>query len=201
MQTILYEVKNGLYINLTNRCPCNCTFCLRQSHDDPGNEESLWLDWEPSFKEVKAALEQRDLTKYPEIVFCGFGEPLEAFDVLIATASYLKTFYQGKIRLNTNGLGDLIVGRPVAREMKGLIDAVSISLNAANASSYQAVSDSCYGEKSFDAVLSFAAACVKVIPEVTLTTVATTISRDEEKRCAEICANLGVKYRIRSYIE
>lgn len=201
MQTILYEVKNGLYINLTNRCPCNCTFCLRQSHDDPGNEESLWLDREPSFKEVKAALEQRDLTKYPEIVFCGFGEPLEAFDVLIATASYLKTFYQGKIRLNTNGLGDLIVGRPVAREMKGLIDAVSISLNAANASSYQAVSDSCYGEKSFDAVLSFAAACVKVIPEVTLTTVATTISRDEEKRCAEICANLGVKYRIRSYIE
>lgn len=201
MQTILYEVKNGLYVNLTNRCPCNCSFCLRQNHDDPGNEESLWLDREPTFDEVKAALGERDLNQYPEIVFCGFGEPLEAFDVLKATAAYLKRFYQGKIRLNTNGLGDLIVGRPVAGELKGLIDAISISLNAADAKTYQAVSDSCFGEKSFDAVLSFAADCAKVIPEVILTTVATTISDEDEKRCAALCTELGVTYRIRSYIE
>lgn len=201
MQTVLYEVKNGLYLNLTNRCPCNCSFCLRQSHDDPGNEESLWLDREPTFAEVKAALEARDLSRYPEIVFCGFGEPMEAFDVLKATAAYLKGFYQGKIRLNTNGLGDLIVGRPVAAELKGLIDAVSISLNAADAETYQAVSDSCFGEQSFDAVLSFAADCAKVIPEVTLTTVATTIAKEDEERCAALCAELGVTYRIRSYIE
>jgi TatD family-associated radical SAM protein len=201
MQTILYEVKEGLYINLTNRCPCNCSFCLRQSHDDPGNEESLWLDHEPSFAEVKDALDARDVNQYPEIVFCGFGEPMEAFDVLKETAAYLKTFYQGKIRLNTNGLGDLIVGRPVGKELAGLIDSVSISLNAADAVSYQAVADSCFGEKSFDAIMSFAGDCAKVVPEVAMTTVATTISEEDEKRCAEICANLGVKYRIRSYIE
>lgn len=201
MQTILYEVKDGLYINLTNRCPCNCSFCLRQNHDDPGNEESLWLDREPAFSEVKAALEQRDLNQYPEIVFCGFGEPMEAFDVLKETAAFLKTRYQGKIRLNTNGLGDLIVGRPVGKELAGLIDAVSISLNAADAASYQAVADSCFGEKSFEAILSFAADCAKAVPEVTMTTVATTISAEDEKHCAKICADLGVKYRIRAYIE
>lgn len=201
MQTILYEVKNGLYINLTNRCPCNCTFCLRQNYDDPGNNESLWLDHDPNFTEVKAALDARDLGRYPEIVFCGFGEPMEAFNVLIATAAYLKAGYRGKIRLNTNGLADLICGRPVAEELNGLIDAVSISLNAADAETYQAVSDSCFGDKSFEAVLAFTADCVKVIPEVTLTTVATTISTEQEQRCAEICEKLGVSYRIRPYID
>ena len=200
MQTILYEVKDGLYINLTNRCPCDCSFCLRQSHDDVGNEESLWLDHDPDFAEVKDALNRRDLSRYPEIVFCGFGEPLEALEVLKATAAYLRSVYHGKIRLNTNGLADLIWGRPVAPELAGLIDAVSISLNAADPVTYQAVTRSCFGEAAFEALLDFARACKAAIPAVTLTTVATSISPEQEKRCAALCKELGVEYRIRAYV-
>ena len=73
--TILYEVYDNLYINLTNKCPCACTFCLRQTRDEMDASGTLWLTHEPSYAEVIAELEKRDMDKYKEIVFCGFGEP------------------------------------------------------------------------------------------------------------------------------
>ena len=81
--TIVYEVHNGLYVNLTNRCPCACTFCLRQTMDRVGNSGGLWLEHEPSIDEIKAAMRQMDMKKYEEVVFCGFGEPTERLDVLL----------------------------------------------------------------------------------------------------------------------
>ena len=81
--TILYELHDNLYINLTNRCPCSCTFCLRQNREDMGTSDSLWLEHEPSFEEVAAEFEKFDMNRYHEIVFCGFGEPTEALDVLL----------------------------------------------------------------------------------------------------------------------
>ena len=41
--TISYEVGNNLYLNLTNKCPCSCTFCIRQNADGAYGSDPLWL--------------------------------------------------------------------------------------------------------------------------------------------------------------
>lgn len=94
--TILYELHDNLYINLTNRCPCSCTFCLRQNREDMGTSDSLWLEHEPSFEEVAAEFEKFDMNRYHEIVFCGFGEPTEALDVLLKTAHFIKEHWESQ---------------------------------------------------------------------------------------------------------
>ena len=198
-ETILYKVHNNLYVNLTNRCPCACTFCLRQTRDRMDDSGSLWLEHEPEADEVIAALRQEDLSQYGEIVFCGFGEPTERIDVLLETARYIKAHSDQKIRINTNGLGNLIHGRDITPEFAGLVDIISISLNTPDKETYHKLVRSRFGEQSFDAMLDFAWEAKKYVPSVILSTVETTISRQEEQECQAICDRLGVTYRIRPF--
>ena len=198
---ILYKVHNNLYVNLTNRCPYACTFCLRQNMDKIGESNSLWLEKEPSFEEVVAEFSRFDVEKFDEVVFCGFGEPTEAFDVLIKVAAFVKEKYNKKIRINTNGAGNLINGRDIVPEMQGLIDVVSISLNHPNKEKYNAMVRSKFGAQSYDAMIAFAEECTKYLPEVVLTTVDTTITHEEEAECEKICKKIGAKYRIRPWEE
>lgn len=196
---ILYKVHDNLYVNLTNKCPCACTFCLRQTRDTMGESNRLWLEREPSYEEVIAAFDKFDMTQYHELVFCGFGEPTEALDRLLKVAAYAKAHFSNPIRINTNGLGNLIHGRDIAPELEGLIDTVSISLNTPNAEEYHRLVRSKFGSKSFDAMLAFAKECTKYVPNVVMTTVSTTISKEEEIQCQKICDDLGVTYRIRPW--
>lgn len=196
---ILYKVHNNLYVNLTNKCPCACTFCLRQTMDHVGESGRLWLEREPSFEEVKEAFKNFDLDKYDELVFCGFGEPTEALSVLLKTAEFVKDKYGKKIRLNTNGLGDLVNGENIAPKLEGLIDVVSISLNTPNADRYHELVRSKFGDESFRAMLSFAKECTRYVPKVVMTTVDTTITKEEEAECQRICDEIGAEYRIRPW--
>lgn len=197
--TFFYELHDNLYVNLTNRCPCSCTFCLRQNRDDMGTSDSLWLEHEPSFEEVAAELESFDPNRYREVVFCGFGEPTEALDVLLKTARLIKERYQKPIRINTNGLGNLIHGRDITPSFEGLIDTISISLNTPDPEKYLQIIRPRFGEVSHGAMLEFARESKKYVPNVVLTTVATTLTPDEEEQCRKICRDLGVTYRIRPF--
>lgn len=197
--TILYKVHNNLYVNLTNKCPCACTFCLRQTMDHVGESDSLWLDREPTLEEIIADFDNFDVLSFDELVFCGFGEPTERLDVLLEVARYFKDTYHKPIRINTNGLGSLINKRDIAPELEGLIDTVSISLNTPNADRYHELVRSRFGDQSFDAMLAFARECTRYVPHVVLTTVDTTLSKEEEKQCQVICDELGVTYRIRPW--
>lgn len=199
MMTILYEVKGNLYINLTNRCPANCVFCLRNTMDSVYGSNSLWLEHEPTIEEVKAELDKQDMSKYSEVVFCGFGEPTERLEDLLTIAKYIKERYHKSIRVNTNGLTDLIYGRDTTPEFEGAVDAVSISLNTPDKDRFYELTRNKFGRDSFDAVLKFAGNIKKYVPNVTLTTVSTTLTKEEEKKCQEICDSLGVTYRIRPY--
>lgn len=202
--TILYEVYDNLYVNLTNRCPCACTFCLRQTKDGMNHSESLWLKREPAAEEVKQEFEKfnRDGSlseKYREVVFCGFGEPTERLEELLEIAGFVKERYGLPVRVNTNGLSDLIHGKPTAPMFEGYVDVISISLNTPDREKYYKLTRSKFGEESFDALLAFAGEVKKYVPKVVLTTVETTISAEEEAQCRDICQRIGVTYRIRPW--
>ena len=196
---ILYKVHNNLYVNLTNKCPYACTFCLRQTMDRIGESDRLWLEREPSVGEGKKEFEKFDMTQYNEVVFCGFGEPTERFDALKEIAAFVKEKYNKPIRINTNGLGNLVNGRDIAPDFKGLIDTVSISLNTPNADRYHELVRSRFGDQSFQAMLDFAKECTHYVPNVVMTTVDTTLTKEEEAQCKVICDSLGVTYRIRPW--
>lgn len=196
---ILYEVHKGLYVNMTNKCPCACTFCLRQTRDEMNGSGSLWLEREPSVEEVKAEFAKFDMTKYEEVVFCGFGEPTERLDDVIEVAKFVKNTLGKKTRINTNGLSNLIHGRNTASDFEGAIDVVSISLNTPNRERYLELTRSKFGIESFDAMLSFAENVKHYVGEVILSTVSTTLTEAEEKECAAICKKIGVTYRIRPF--
>lgn len=135
--TFVYAVHDNLYINLTNRCPCRCTFCIRQNGDGAYGSNSLWLEREPTCEEVLDELERYDLSKAGEVVFCGYGEPMERAEDVSYIGKALKKRHPGvKIRLNTNGLGDKIHSVPTAPLLSGAVDVVSISLNSGSAEDY-----------------------------------------------------------------
>ena len=105
MADIVYTLEGGVYLNITNKCPCNCAFCIRSKGDAVGEAEKLWFDKEPDFDEIKEAVDTFDFSKVDSAVFCGYGEPTNAYDNLIKTAEYLKSVNPDiKLRLNTNGL-------------------------------------------------------------------------------------------------
>ena len=128
------EGKRNLYVNLTNRCTCSCTFCLRSLKKEAEDME-LWLKEEPSVAEVEKELDSQPWDYIGEVVFCGFGEPTMRLDDVVTLLTYIKKHHRDvKTRINTNGLSDLEYGRDTSVDFKGGIrDTVSISLNASNA--------------------------------------------------------------------
>ena len=199
MMTITYEGRNSLYVNMTNRCPCACTFCLRHNKDHVFTANSLWLDREPTVKEVCDSLDAWNLSKYDAIVFCGYGEPTMRLDDLLKVAAYIKSKSNIPLRINTNGLADLIAGEKVAHKLEGLIDTVSVSLNATNKEDYFKLVRPKFGIDSYDAMLSFTKECTKYVPNVIMTVVDEVTSKEEQEKCREICESIGAKLRVRPY--
>lgn len=196
MMTIFYPIGESLYVNLTNKCPCRCVFCVRDEHETVGNNNSLWLDHDPSMEEIKEDLERFDLKDYKEIVFCGFGEPMMRMDDLIETAKYIKSKADIKTRINTNGLGDLIHEKNTAECIKDCIDSVSISLNAPDKESYCRVTRPKFGEQSFEAMLKFAEECRDCGINIAFSVV-DEITPEEIEKSKELAESLGVKLRVR----
>lgn len=200
MADIIYTYSGSVYMNITNKCPCSCVFCIRSNEDGLGSAESLWLKKDPDFDEIKAEIDKFDFSPYNEVVFCGYGEPTQALDNLILSAKYLKENFGLIIRINSNGLSDLINEKETAKMLEGVVDSISISLNAPNAESYQRVSRSKFGNDAFPAMLKFAADCKKYIPKVKFTVV-DIISAEEIAECQKIADNMGIPLRVRALIK
>ncbi|MCC8070102.1 MAG: TIGR04100 family radical SAM protein [Ruminococcus sp.] len=196
--TILYEVGKNLYVNVTNRCPCACTFCIRNNGDGAYGSDSLWLDREPSLEEIISAFKQRNLSKYNEVVFCGYGEPLERVDVVVEACKYLRENSNCKIRINTNGLANLIHNRNIVPELKGCFDIISVSLNAGCEESYLKVTRPKFKEGSYHAMLEFAKECKNIAPKV-IFSVVDVISKEEIELSQNVADSLQIPLRIRKY--
>lgn len=197
--TITYSFGDSVYINLTNRCNNHCVFCERNLSSGLNGSAPLWLEREPSAEEIIRSLEQWDFRQKKEIVFCGYGEPTERLDTLLETASYIKENIPVPVRINTNGLADLLWKKPVAPLFKGKIDCVSISLNSSNSAEYARVCRPDYGERSFDALLAFARDCTAYVPRVVLSVVDVVTSPAEQEQCRRIAESIGAELRIRPY--
>ena len=199
--TITYQVKNAVYVNLTNRCPCNCTFCLR--HNGPGvfGSGPLWLEREPTLEETIESLGQWDYERFREVVFCGYGEPTERLDVLLAAAAHLKERDPAlRVRVNTNGLSDLIHGKPTAPLFVGKVDCLSISLNTDDPAEYLSVCRPKFGAAAYPAMLKFTQEAAALLPSVVMTVVGEPItSLEKQERCRKIAEGLGARLRVRPY--
>lgn len=197
-EEILYVYKNKVYLNITNQCPCACTFCIRSKKNAIGSAQNLWLSHSPSFSEVKSAIDAFDFTGYEEIIFCGYGEPTNSLDVLLQTAKYIRKTLKIKTRVNTNGLGNLINGREIAKELCSAVDAVSISLNCSNKEAYFETVRPKFGIDSFDEMLRFAKQCREETENVTLSVV-DVIGSEEVEKCQKIADSLHIPLRVRKY--
>lgn len=188
--------KFNMYVNLTNRCNCNCTFCLRHLKED----HSLWLkEGEPSVAAVEKALLAAPMDHVAEIVICGFGEPTMRLDDLIAVLRFIRAKFPAiKTRLNTNGLSDLEYHKKTAPLFKGLLDTISVSLNESTAQKYLDVTRSRFGIKSYQAMLEFARDCKAYVPNVVVTVV-DIIGAEEIAACRRVCEQYGLKLRVRTY--
>ena len=197
--TVFYKFEGKMYINITNGCPCRCVFCLRDNGDSIKDNDSLWLEHEPSYEEIIAAYEAFDKSGISDAVFCGYGEPTVRADMMVRVAQYIKENSDMRIRLNSNGLVKLIHPDFDITSLNGLIDSVSISLNAPDACRYNEVTRPSFGEKSFDVMLDFAREMKNICGNVAFTVV-DIISEDEISRCQSLADGMGIPLRVRHYI-
>ena len=199
--TITYQVKQSVYVNLTNRCPCACRFCLRNNGSGVFGSGPLWLEREPTLDEVMASLDGWDYSRFREVVFCGYGEPTERLDVLLAVAEYLKRRDSAlRVRVNTNGLSDLINGKPTASLFAGRVDCLSISLNTDDAAEYLDLCRPRFGEAAYPALIVFTKEAAAIVPEVVMTVVGEPItSLEKQSRCRILAESLGARLRVRPY--
>ncbi|MEE1144240.1 MAG: TIGR04100 family radical SAM protein [Acutalibacteraceae bacterium] len=200
MGDIVYSYGNSAYLNITNKCCCSCVFCVRGQKDAIGSASSLWHEKEPTLNQIFSAIDEFDFTNFTEVVFCGYGEPTCALDNLIAICEYIRERYQMKIRLNTNGLSDLINKKPTAKILGDYLDEVSISLNAPTKQKYLEVTRPSFGEQSFDAMLAFAKECKEYVKSVKMSIV-DTIPKDDIEKSKALADSLGIPLRIRHYTE
>ena len=201
--TITYEYGDNLYVNPTNRCDFNCTFCLRHNHSSGGSiyTHNLWLEREPTREELLASIEGRDLSKYKQLVFVGFGEPTYRFDDICWVIDRMKE-HGTKIytRMDTNGTGCLINGRDICPDFAGRFDMVSVSLNTDSEEEYNAVCQPRF-DHAYQAMKDFTREVRKYVPTVMMTVVDTTITPEQIERCRKICEEeIGAVYRVREYI-
>ena len=199
IRDVFYEYGGGLYANITNKCPDRCEFCIRYMVDSLGGADSLWLRREPSLEEILELLDQWELDRFDELVFCGYGEPTERLEELIATAKYAKARCPSiRVRLNTNGLSDLINGRDTLPELSQVLDRISVSLNAKGPEEYLALCHPRFGIGAYDAMLDFTRRAKKCIPDVTMSVVSGSIPYQDIEPCRRIAEeDIGVKFRVR----
>lgn len=192
---IAYRIRNSLYLNITNRCSNSCTFCAKFS-DFTVKGHNLLLEHEPGFEEVMAAIGHPE--GIDEIVFCGFGEPLLRLELVKEVARALKQ--RGySIRINTDGQANLAHGRNILPELAGLVDSISISLNAPDAVTYGKLCNTPFGEAGYQGVCDFLREAPRYIQDVTATAV--TVPGVDIEACRRMAEGLGVPFRIRDYAE
>lgn len=194
--SLAYRIGRSLYLNITIRCSNRCIFCPKfREYRLKGN--NLLLEAEPTFEEVMAAVGKP--ADIDEVVFCGFGESLLRPDLVVRIARELKQLGNYRIRVNTDGQANLVHGRNILPELAGLVDCISVSLNAPDADTYMRICNTPFGAAGFSAVCEFIREAKIQIPEVIASVV--TVPGTDVDACRAIAESLGAVFRVREYAE
>ena len=203
MDTYVYSIEDDaenaetLYVNLTNKCTNSCVFCIRNTTDNIKGKK-LWLENE-DFEAQEVIKQLKNFKQPEEVVFCGYGEPLMKLSILKGIASYLKQNHI-KVRINTNGMGNVINNRNVLPEISDLVDEISISLNAPTEEQYNEISKP-QVKNAYNEMLEFAKKCVEYDIKTTLTVVDNhsdyTLDLDA---CKKIADEIGAEFRVREWL-
>lgn len=191
-QIIAYPIRDNLYLNITDRCTLQCQFCPKYNGSHKVHDYDLALHHRPTAEQIISAINQP--SRYREVVFCGYGEPTLRLKVLLDVADFVKS-HGGRTRLNTDGLANLVHKRDVLPELGRVIDAISVSMNAADADTYQRHCQPALDD-SFAAMLDFLAKAPKHITKVTATAI-DGLDGVNIKHCRSLSAWLGVRFRCR----
>lgn len=194
---ITYVINNSLCINITNHCTNKCDFCIRERNGSDFGVADLTFEREPSLDDILFEVTSCNLNMYKEIVFCGYGEPTCRLYDMLTVCKKIREITTTPIRVDTNGHASMILGEDTAALFKGLVDCVSISLNAADSDTYVNLCHPKFGENAYVGVLKFAREIIKYVPEVYLTVNGEAISEEDIARCADIAANIGAKFLVR----
>ncbi|MBI4057492.1 MAG: radical SAM protein [Elusimicrobia bacterium] len=203
-QTLTYRYQDGLYLNLTNRCPTACKFCIKFTWEMNYRGYDLKLNGKetPVSEFIESFEKEKKIKPFSEVVFCGYGESTYRLQEMVQIAKYIKNNHPSiKVRLNTIGLGNLIWGRNIAPDLQGGLDAVSISLNTADPSQWVEIHQPAkpYREKGFESVLEFIRCCVPLLPETTVTAIEQ--PGVDVSRCRDIALKVGAHFRSRPWLE
>lgn len=193
--TLAYALDHTLYLNLTHRCTLRCAFCPKFTGRWTVHDYDLRLRQEPTAAEVLDAIPQ-PVGHYPEIVFCGLGEPTLRLEVLLDVATQLRTQGVRGLRLNTDGLANLVHGRNVVPDLAAVLDRVSISLTAHNETLYNHHTRP-KRPGAYAAMLDFAAQAQQQGLAVTLTAI-DGLEGVDIPACKAIAEQLGVGFRSRT---
>ncbi len=196
---IAYPLGDALYLNLTSACTLACVFCpkIRDGDFRVGGFD-LKLARAPGVEEVWEAARAAGLAGRSEVVFTGFGEPTRRLEVLLEIVRRLERAGVGTVRLDTDGLASLREGRDVVPDLAAAgLDAVSVSLNAADAVTYARLCPSPHGAAAYEAVKAFIRSAVGRIPDVAASCVA--LPGMSEEACRGAAESLGARFRWRPY--
>lgn len=198
---ITYVVGDALYVNVTNKCSNRCDFCIRNNGDGAYGSDSLWLTREPTAQQIIDSVLAENLAKYSELVFCGYGEPTYRLaDVRCVALAVKEKFPETKIRINTNGQSDLILGMDSTPLYKDAFDTVSISLNSPSAAGYDKICHSLYGKNAFYSILSFAKRVKEQVSDTVFSVVGDFLTDGEIAECHRLAKECGIPLRVRDYI-
>jgi TatD DNase family protein len=202
---LAYPIRNSVYVNLTSRCTLACVFCPKvQRRDWWVRGHWLRLAQDPPVADIQAAVDQ-ELSRRPErdeVVFVGLGEPTLRLQELLQVARALRHRHgeRYRLRLDTDGLANLVHGRDVTGELAAVLDSVCVSLNAADPATYARLCPSKYGLRAYDAVKAFIGAARSAGLAVTATAVG--LPDLDLNACRQVAEQaLGVAFRIRAYQE
>ena len=199
-QQIVYKYKDNLYLNITNRCPVVCSYCIKYKWNMLFRGYNLSLKKEPSVRDIIRNLDKRlkEEKSIKEIVFCGYGEPLMRLNVVKKVSMWIKKNYPNvKVRVNTNGLAETYNKINVCKELTSLVDKISVSLNAHNEKVYNSLHKTKI-KSPFKKIIEFVKQAQKYIPEVVVTTIKHPEIDVEKVR--QIAKKLGVKFKKRKYL-
>jgi TatD family-associated radical SAM protein len=195
-QQISYQIGNNLYLSITDRCTLECAFCPKTYGEMTVKGYDLTFDHRPTAEEVIASID--DPARYDEVVFCGYGEPTLRLNLLLEVARYIKQ-QGGRVRVNTDGLCNLIHKQDTLPQFAECVDALSISLNAQNSEIYDV---HCRPNLpgSYEAMLEFLRRAPEYIAEVTATAI-DGLEGVDIAACEAIAKSMNVKFRRRTLNE